>query len=426
MIPSTFAQSLRLRRLVGLLAVSTLALAACADSGKSGRIVEVEIVTVPNNLALTNLVPGTTRQLLGVPTNASGDFVDKTVTFTSSNEAVATVSPTGFVEAITGGTAYIRATAGGRTDSIVVEVRLPVGTIVIAETPDTLRRESAHQLELTVLDTQGAPVTDRSITFTSSDESIATVTAPGNVLASWTNEGTVTITATAANASDGGVAVVQTRVFEVFGEPAVNAVQMTGVGGFIGNASADVQLTGTPLSSAANVVPGVTLTWSTSAPAVATVDADGLVTFVGGVGPATISAKTATYAGSPDTVSGTVAFEVAPQLALGDSVDVTLIPEGESYDYAIEGGAADAIQVTTFAGSNGDVDLYIFAPGVLNPVANNAGGTAGQYLCRPWSVGSNENCDRVFDAAGWYRVRLYAYVGDGDVIGLRIRYRLRP
>ena len=94
----------------------------------------------------------------------------------------------------------------------------------------------------------------------------------------------------------------------------------------------------------------------------------------GGLGPVTVTAKTATFPGSPDTVSGSVDFEVATQLALDDSLVVPLIAEGESYDYAILGGASDSVQVTTFAGSAGDVDLYIFAPGVLNPVVNNNGG----------------------------------------------------
>lgn len=418
--------STRVRITALFLAATVLALAACSDAGESRAIVLVEIVTVPNNQPLTDLVPGTTRELLGVPTNSAGNFVDVPVTFASTNSAVVTVTPEGSATAISGGAAYIRATAGERTDSVAFTVRLPVDSIDIAATPDTLRREGAHQLVLTLFDTQGNPVTGRTVVFTSSDESIATVSTDGNVLASSTNEGPVTITATVSNASDGGMPVMQSRTIEVFGDPAVETVEMSGAGGFWGNAAADHQLTATPRSGANNVVAGVTMLWSSSEPAVATVDATGLVTFVGGLGPVTMTAKTATFPGSPDTVSGSVDFEVATQLALNDSLVVPLIAEGESFDYAILGGATDSAQVTTFEGASGDVDLYIFSPGVLNPVANNNGGVFGQYLCRPWNDGSDENCTRVLNVSGFYRVRLYAFDGAGDVDSVTIRYRLKP
>ena len=418
------------RRFTALMAVSLLTLGACSDSEDGGvgpsSVETVQIVTVPNGQTLTGLIPGNKRKMLAVPTNSKGNFVDRTVTFASSDAAVFTVTGD-TITAIAGGTGYLRATAGGQTDSIAVGVRFRVATVTVTPANPTLRREGAAQMTATLRDasTAAAVVTGRPVTWTSSDPAIATVSATGlvTVQANPVDGSTVTITATATNVADGGVPAVGSTVLTVTGDAVVSTVTVAGGSGFRGSAGT-VNLSATAASGLGNVIT-TPITWSTSSAPVATVSAAGVVTFEGGAGPVTITA-TATGAGSGGAnVAGTTSFDVALNLSFGDSLNVPTISEGSTLDYAIDGGIGP-FQVRTFSGTSGDNDMYVFAPGVSSAaaVANNGGGSG--WTCRPWLIGSNETCTIAAPVAGWYRVRHFAYIGDGDVVGMRIRLTPAP
>src|SRR5687768_10002048 len=66
---------------------------------------------------------GDTQQLTATPRDEQGDPVAATVTWTSTNNAVATVSSSGLVTATGIGTATARATAGSATDDVSVTVQ---------------------------------------------------------------------------------------------------------------------------------------------------------------------------------------------------------------------------------------------------------------------------------------------------------------
>jgi len=69
------------------------------------------------------LVLGTTRQLVAHATTASGSDVNAAFFWTSANSAIATVSSSGLVTAVTPGTVEIRAQASGVTGSATLVVR---------------------------------------------------------------------------------------------------------------------------------------------------------------------------------------------------------------------------------------------------------------------------------------------------------------
>lgn len=406
------------RRLTAMVAVSTLTVAACSDSDNGGvgpsSIEVVQIVTVPNNQSVTGLIPNQTRQLLGVPTNSRGNFVDRTVTWASADESIVSVSATGLITAVSGGSTYIRATAGGQTDSIEVGVRFRVATVNLTPATATLRREAALQLTATLIDAGGATVTGRPVTWTTSDASIATVSSSGLVAVQATpiDGSTVTITATATNVDDGGVPAVATRVITVNGNAVVQTVTVAGGSGFRGS-TGTVALTATAASGLGNVI-AAPITWSTNSGAIATVDAGGVVSFVGGTGPLTVTATAAGAGADGADVSGTTTFEVALNASVGDSFTDLAITAGNFVDYAIN-GSNGPFRVTTSGGA-GDIDIYLILPGVTNFVVNDNGGSG--WACRPWAVGSNETCVQATPQAGWYRVRLWAYTDAGDVSGL--------
>lgn len=420
------------RRFTAMLAVSLFTLGACSDSDDGGvgpSSVEVlQIVTVPNGQVLTGLLPGNKRKMLVVPTNSKGNFVDKTVTLVSTDPAVFTVTGD-TITAVSGGVAYLRATAGGKSDSVAVGVRYRVASVTVTPAAPTVRREGAQQMTATLRDASlpapGAVVTGRPVNWTSSDTTIATVSQTGLVVVKATpvDGSTVTITATATNVADGGVPAVGSTVITINGNAVVNAVAVSGGSGFRGSAGT-VNLAAVATSGLGNVI-AAPITWTTTAAPVATVNSSGVVTFVGGTGPVTIRA-TATGAGAAGAdVVGSTSFDVALNLSIGDSLDVPTISEGGTLDYAIN-SAVGPFQVRTFAGTSGDNDMYLFAPGVASSAAvvNNGGGSG--WTCRPWLIGSNEACTVAAPVAGWYRVRHFAYIGDGDVVGMRIRLTAAP
>jgi len=422
MMPKSSLRAPSARRLTALLAVTLLTASACSSDGggvKGGtNVTVVGIVTIPNLQPITNLVPATTRQFLGVPTNEAGNWVDKPVTWSTSNAAVATVSATGLVTAIAGGTTYIRASAGGKTDSVAFLVRYPVGSITLAPATVTLNREGAQALTTTTIDTQGATVTGRTVTYTTSDAAVATVSATGVISASAVaaDGSTATITATAANALDGGVAAVATRLVTVTGDAVVQTVTITGGSGLRGN-TGQVQLTGTARSGLGNVIGSAVLTWTTNNASVGTVDNTGLVTMAGNSDTLRITATATGQGAAGGSPAGVAGFRVVPQLANGVAVVVPTVAAAGFADYTVLGTGLANFTVA-IGGGSGDADLYLYNPGVVTFTATDGGGSG--YVCRPWFVGNNEACPVAAPLAGYYRVRVYAYSSDGPVTGLNL------
>ena len=134
------------------------------------------------------------------PSNAT----DKTVSWTSSNSSVAKVSD-GKITAVKGGTATITATAGGKTASVVVAVAdnpVPVESVSVSGDGVSggklsLKSGASAQLTATV---KPDNATDRKVTWTSSDSSVANVMGTGVVTAG-SKAGKATVTATAGGKS---------------------------------------------------------------------------------------------------------------------------------------------------------------------------------------------------------------------------------
>ena len=134
------------------------------------------------------------------PSNAT----DKTVSWTSSNSSVAKVSD-GKITAVKAGTATITATAGGKTASVVVAVAdnpVPVESVSVSgdgvsDGKLSLKSGASAQLTATI---KPDNATDRKVTWTSSDSSVANVMGTGVVTAG-SKAGKATVTATAGGKS---------------------------------------------------------------------------------------------------------------------------------------------------------------------------------------------------------------------------------
>lgn len=171
----------------------------------------------------------------------------------------------------------------------------PSAAKAISVSPTFLEMEEGDVVQMTavVTDASGA-VIDAAVTWTTSDASIATVDATGLVTA--VAEGTAKISA-AAGAAKGGAPV---NVNKKGQKPGSVTLSPSSASVPVGQT---VQLTATVLDQDGNVITR-TLTWATSDPAIATVNASGLVTGVA-AGTATITATVQTVSGSATvTVTG--------------------------------------------------------------------------------------------------------------------------
>ena len=204
------------------------------------------------------------------------DATDKTVTWASSNEAVATVDAEGNVTAITVGEATITATAGEvQAECLIMVVATPVETAYITNGNLDMTVGSSVELSVTILPLDA---TDRSVVWSSSDTIVARVDANGlvealsageaHISALFSNDSTSTITVTVLNPHAESIGLSETSIEAEVG--------------------ATIQLTVTILPAEAA---GQDLAWASSNPAVATVDSTGLVTIVG-PGEAEISVTT--------------------------------------------------------------------------------------------------------------------------------------
>jgi hypothetical protein len=121
------------------------------------------------------------------------------VTWASNDESVATINENGWVTAVAGGTCTITCTAkdgGGASATCEVTVMQLVTSIVLSETNISLPMDGYKKLTATVLPSNAS---NKNVTWSSSDESIAIVDHTGKVTA--IAEGTCTITVSATDGS---------------------------------------------------------------------------------------------------------------------------------------------------------------------------------------------------------------------------------
>ena len=213
------------------------------------------------------------------PDNAT----DKSVTWTSSNPAIATVDESGIVSALKAGTTTITATTndGGFKANCIITVTgevVNVTGITLSPTTKTMYTGESFILIPTITPDNA---TNKSVTWTSSDPTIASVDENGMVKA--IKKGTATIT---AKTDDGGfTATCVITVNE--GDKKVTGITLTPTTNTIKPGDSFVITpTVTPVDAADKSV-----TWSSSDSSIARVDSTGKVTALK-AGTVTITATT--------------------------------------------------------------------------------------------------------------------------------------
>ena len=241
----------------------------------------------------SNIIVGQTVQLTAIPRDNTGKPLSgRLVAWRSGAPGLASVSSGGLVTGLQPGTAIIIATVDGVTGSGTVTVRIPpVATVTVSPSTANLTVGAKTTLTATLQDASGNTLSGRAVSWSSSDDTRATVTSGGEVTA--VAPGTVTITA----ASEGQVGSATVTI----GSVPVAAVHVNPTAASV-DIGVTVQLSATTVDANDNPLAGRTVTWTSSADNIATVSSGGVVTGVG-AGVATI---TATSEGKTGTSTITV------------------------------------------------------------------------------------------------------------------------
>ena len=197
-------------RVSSLLTVVLVALAACSSEGRvnfsTGPGGDTTLPNNPAPVATVTIAPqtpslgtGASVQLSATMRDASGAVLtNRDVTWNSTSAAVASVSATGMVNALTAGSTNIRATSEGVTATMPMTVTTSssgsVASITVSLGAASIGVGAAVQATATLRDAAGNVLTGRTVTWASSNTNVATVSSSGVVTG--VAAGTAQITAT--------------------------------------------------------------------------------------------------------------------------------------------------------------------------------------------------------------------------------------
>ncbi len=312
------------------------------DAVVDGVVGSAAITVVPVPILIGSITVGlaqTTASVVGQTTAASAVIksttgsvlTDRVLLWTSSNTDVATVSQLGIVTAFASGTAVITASSEGKSGSatytvtiVTIVAGLPVASVAVSTALTTLSLGKTSQSSAIVRDGNGTVLTNRVISWSSSNLGVATVNSAGLVQS--TGVGTSTISASSEGKS-GSVTIA------VISAPVASIV--------VSAPSRNLQPTNTTQALAVlkdidgNVLSGRVIVWTNSTPATATVSASGFVTAV--------ASGTTTVTATSEGVSASITITV-PAVA---SVAVTA-----AVNFVLTAQTSQLIAVPKDAGNN--------------------------------------------------------------------------
>ena len=169
--------------------------ASCTVTVKA-KIIPVESITLDQSEKTLNIGETVTLKATVSPENAT----NKNISWSSDKTDVATVDENGNVSANSVGTATIKATAGGKSATCTITVKPIIAVTKVSITPpDSTKIKYGEAIDL-VATVEPEDATNKNLTWTSSDTTVATVDQNGRVAAQ-NKAGTATITVTT---EDGG------------------------------------------------------------------------------------------------------------------------------------------------------------------------------------------------------------------------------
>lgn len=247
-----------------------------ANNTTSSVIITVKqpVTGVTLNKTTLDLEKDQTEKLVAtvLPANADGD---KTVTWKSSNNAVATVSQDGTVTAVGKGSCNITATTeNGKTATCKVTVGVPLKSISFKDNVTSKTMNKGEEFTLEVVYNPADTDADKTITWSSTDTSVATVEG-GKVTA--IGGGETEIKATTVNGLE---AICKVKV-----EVPLTSISIKTETSIQFGQTEKLEVTYNPVDTTADK----TIAWESADEAIAKVSTDGTIEGVG-VGETTITA----------------------------------------------------------------------------------------------------------------------------------------
>src|SRR5438093_10185097 len=269
------------------------------SEGKSGTatitVTNVPVATVTVAPTSANLQTGQTVQLTATARDASGNVLSgRVITWSSSSSSVASVNGSGLVTGAGAGSATITATSEGQSGTSGVTVTfVPVASVTVNPASASVQVGQTVQLTATPRDANGNALPGRTVTWASTNTTVATVNGQGLVTTKVVGSATITATSEGQSGS-AAITVTAAPVATVTVSPTAAAVQP----------AQTVQLTATTKDANGNILTGRTVTWASNNNPAATVRSSGLVTGVA-TGTALITATSEGTTGSAMIAAGT-------------------------------------------------------------------------------------------------------------------------
>ncbi|WP_325308138.1 Ig-like domain-containing protein [Longimicrobium sp.] len=237
-------------------------LAACDGGGSSGTAAARDVfIRIAN--ADVEIAPGDQARIEATVVGGNASAVPE---WRTSSPSIVTVDGSGTVRGLAEGEATVTAVYGSATSNARVRVKPHQVSRVVA-TPDAVILRAlgdSVRLSATAYDAQGNALAT-TVGWSTADTGVATVSPTGMVVARGT--GLARVVAAASGKADTSMIQVVQLVAAVALTPAVASLQ-TGQ---------SLSLQAVARDSNGAVVPGTGYTWTSSAPAIATVDASGMV-----------------------------------------------------------------------------------------------------------------------------------------------------
>jgi hypothetical protein len=198
------------------IAILVCGIFSCGGDGGTDLPVPA-VATVTVTPPSSTVAPDGTVQLQAVVQDADGaTLADREITWSSSDNAVATVSSDGLVTGVSGGSATITATSEGKSGTAGVLVQIPVASVIVNPNAATLTLSGTVSLTAVTLDATGNELIDREVSWSSSNPGVASVSETG--LVTGLADGTSTISATAEGRTGTAVITVVGAPVDIAGQ----------------------------------------------------------------------------------------------------------------------------------------------------------------------------------------------------------------
>ena len=217
---------------------ATITATSEGQSGTAGITVAVPVASVTVSPASASVPAGQTAQLTATPKDVNGNPLSgRVVTWASSNTSVATVSSSGLVTGKVAGSAMITATSEGQSGtSAITVVHVPVASVTVSPSSASVPAGSTVQLTATPKDANGNALSGRTITWSSSNTAVVTVSSSG--LVTGIVAGSATITATSEGQSGtAAITVTPPSAGPTFGHVFIVTEENTNYSSVIGSSS---------------------------------------------------------------------------------------------------------------------------------------------------------------------------------------------